>query len=315
MGRNWAWRGNVVRGNVFRNIKRFAPGYTVNAVYFDDELSGNSVLGNTFINCDVGVLLGGGKDNTVVGNSFVDMSTYAVTLDNRGLNWQAAFCKPGGQLEQSLVKVNYLTNAAYAKYPFILSTMSGNGSCVPSNNVVANNTYCGSFAFLGASTPKQVAAWGSVLSGNQLRCPPTPAPTVLQPSVSPSVSTTPVPTGAPKVPPLFSPMRSSSLSPSLSFSLTPSRSSSVSPTGFPSLSSTRSPSVFPTTLRSLPPTRSPSMSPTAPPSLSPTHLLFNQSAQTFFVEQKAFAFHVKCVLDFGLVVVKFQGICRDIGQL
>jgi len=191
MGRNWAWRGNVIRGNTFENIIRFAPGYAVSAVYFDDELSGNYVLNNNFINCDVGVEVGGGKDVVVTGNYFYNMIEYAVTLDNRGMNWQHADCIPGAKLEKSLLNVNYLTNTAYWKYPHILDTM--NNSCVPSRNIIENNTYCGFTKFLSA-TSDQVKAWGSTARRNILQCPPTPSPTI---SSVPTISPTRLPTVAP----------------------------------------------------------------------------------------------------------------------
>lgn len=174
MGRSWSYRGNVIRYNKFENIQRNVPGLSVKAVYFDDELSGNSVLNNQFISCDVGVTIGGGKDVIVTGNYFFKMSEYAVTIDNRGMTWQKSYCVPGGLLEQTLLQVNYLKNQAYWKYPYILDTMNNNSSCIPSHNVIANNTYCGFSTFLGDATPQNVLAWMSSASGNVLLCSSSP---------------------------------------------------------------------------------------------------------------------------------------------
>jgi hypothetical protein len=44
-------------------------------------------VGNVFENCMTGVVLGGGRDNTVLSNHCVD-TDLAVHLDNRGMNWQ-----------------------------------------------------------------------------------------------------------------------------------------------------------------------------------------------------------------------------------
>ena len=57
------------------------------AVYLDDQLSGTIITDNLFENCMTGVVLGGGRDNVVMFNHFVD-TDLAVHLDNRGMNWQ-----------------------------------------------------------------------------------------------------------------------------------------------------------------------------------------------------------------------------------
>jgi parallel beta-helix repeat protein len=59
----------------------------VQAVYLDDQLSGTVITNNLFDNCMTGVVLGGGRDNVVMLNTFVN-NDLAVHLDNRGMNWQ-----------------------------------------------------------------------------------------------------------------------------------------------------------------------------------------------------------------------------------
>lgn len=64
-GRSWSHRSNVIRFNTFRDIRVQVPTYlgvsAVQAVYLDDQLSGEIVYNNTFYNCENGILLGGGK--------------------------------------------------------------------------------------------------------------------------------------------------------------------------------------------------------------------------------------------------------------
>jgi len=63
------------------------------AIYLDDQLSGQSVVNNTIIDSHTGLLLGGGRDNYVHGNSFRNLSSgLAMTFDNRGMNWQSSTC-------------------------------------------------------------------------------------------------------------------------------------------------------------------------------------------------------------------------------
>ena len=90
-GTAWINRGNRAVNNTFRDIR---PGpavlgpeplcfaHTV-GFYMDDQESGWYVANNTFVNCDIGVLLGGGRRNTITGNSFTKLSL-GIHFDNRG---------------------------------------------------------------------------------------------------------------------------------------------------------------------------------------------------------------------------------------
>ena len=93
MGRDWSERGNVVRDNYFHDIgsgRGKADNRDVMAVYLDDFTSGTLVYGNVFFRAGVGVFIGGGRDNTVGNNLFVDCVT-GVRADARGLNWAKSY--------------------------------------------------------------------------------------------------------------------------------------------------------------------------------------------------------------------------------
>ena len=96
VGRSWAMRGNVVRFNRFEHVRpteRLAQAScSQNAFYLDDQMSGYEFYGNTVVNATTGVLLGGGRDNRIHGNTFVGCDT-DVAFDDRGLNWQAKSCQ------------------------------------------------------------------------------------------------------------------------------------------------------------------------------------------------------------------------------
>ena len=87
VGRDWTAQGTVVRGNLFRDI-RGSDARFQNAVYLDDMSSGITVEDNLFVRCNWGVLVGGGRDNTLRGNTFVDCGK-AVSWDARGVGWMA----------------------------------------------------------------------------------------------------------------------------------------------------------------------------------------------------------------------------------
>jgi len=93
-GRNWTFRGNTVRHNFFHDIK--APGtHGSMTVYLDDSHSSTAIVGNVFYRTQRAAFIGGGRDNLVEGNIFVECET-AVHLDNRSQGWAKKYQKPGG---------------------------------------------------------------------------------------------------------------------------------------------------------------------------------------------------------------------------
>lgn len=82
MGRDWTERGNVVRYNFLHELGHG----DVQAIYLDDWTSGVLVYGNICHGARRGVLVGGGRDNTIENNVFVDCTT-GVHIDQRGLGW------------------------------------------------------------------------------------------------------------------------------------------------------------------------------------------------------------------------------------
>lgn len=86
-GRNWQMQGNVIRNNYFHDFAGGAasPGGT-SAVYLDDCVCGIAVEGNVFRNIHIGVKIGGGRENPVRHNLFVDCRT-GISLDFRGKSW------------------------------------------------------------------------------------------------------------------------------------------------------------------------------------------------------------------------------------
>jgi parallel beta-helix repeat protein len=86
MGRDWTQRGNVVRYNFMHEMGHG----DVQAIYLDDWTSGVLVYGNICHGARRGVLLGGGRDNTIENNIFVDCGT-GVHIDQRGLGWAKGY--------------------------------------------------------------------------------------------------------------------------------------------------------------------------------------------------------------------------------
>ena len=83
LGRDWTQRGNVVRYNYFHETGGVGMGSM--AVYLDDCASGTVVFGNIFYRTQRAAFIGGGRDNRVENNVFVEC-TPSVSLDGRGLD-------------------------------------------------------------------------------------------------------------------------------------------------------------------------------------------------------------------------------------
>lgn len=86
MGRDWSQRGNVIRFNHFYDLGHG----DVQAIYLDDWTSGTIVHGNICRGARRGILIGGGRDNRVENNIFVDCK-HAVHIDERGKGWASYY--------------------------------------------------------------------------------------------------------------------------------------------------------------------------------------------------------------------------------
>ena len=93
-GRTWSDRGNIVRHNRFRRFyatERLAQNTSVNGIYLDDMESGWTIEDNVFEDIRICVFIGGGRQNLVLRNEFLNCSI-PVHVDDRGLNFMK--CDP-----------------------------------------------------------------------------------------------------------------------------------------------------------------------------------------------------------------------------
>ncbi|NLH15110.1 MAG: hypothetical protein GX455_00890 [Phycisphaerae bacterium] len=82
-GRDWTYRGNIIRHNFIHETGGVGMGSM--GVYMDDCVSGTEIVGNIFYRVTRAAFLGGGRDHHVINNIFVDCSP-AVALDGRGMD-------------------------------------------------------------------------------------------------------------------------------------------------------------------------------------------------------------------------------------
>ncbi len=136
-GRNWTWRGNVIRYNYFHDLK--GPGlHGVMGVYLDDWASGFTVVGNVFYKAGRATLIGGGRDNIVRNNVYVECSP-SIHLDARGKGW-ASYYFDGtyNTLFETFAEVHGDRPPYSTRYPE-LRDLPGKRADLPVNNRIENN--------------------------------------------------------------------------------------------------------------------------------------------------------------------------------
>lgn len=153
MGRDLTQRGNIVRYNYFHHL---GEADLVQAVYLDDCFCGTTVFGNIFYKAGRCVLIGGGRDNVVENNIFVDGQP-AVHVDARGTTW-ASFWFDGRDpyLMDGLKAVNYNQPPYSKRYPQLVHILEDEPAKPKGNRIVRNISVGGRWLDLHNVTEKEV---------------------------------------------------------------------------------------------------------------------------------------------------------------
>eukprot|EP00466_Bigelowiella_natans_P016053 jgi/Bigna1/135768/aug1.31_g10476 len=172
-------RGNVLRGNTFQRIQNTAgTGVQVasnQAVYLDDEISAWLVTNNTFIDCQVGAFIGGGRENCVTHNRFVRCGTVQ-HLDNIGMLVQKDFnncsqvappfqtnCNPGAA--EWMVTRSIAAGKWAEAFPTMVN-LSRNHPGMPAYNKISSNSYCNCSEFMNPLPDGAPQTWLTDVSDN-----------------------------------------------------------------------------------------------------------------------------------------------------
>lgn len=140
MGRNWTQRGNIIRYNFFHDLNGPGENY-VNGVYLDDFTSGTKVYGNIFLRCATGVEIGGGRDNEVSNNIFID-NNLGISVDARGIDWAKYFFDGGdSSLFRGMESVKYSQPPYSEKYPILLNLYKDEPALPKGNKIINNVSY------------------------------------------------------------------------------------------------------------------------------------------------------------------------------
>ncbi|XPF95058.1 right-handed parallel beta-helix repeat-containing protein [Colwellia sp. RE-S-Sl-9] len=136
VGRDWTARGSIIKHNYLHDIQGY-NGKGAKGVYVDDESSGVIITGNIFDNVYDSVFIGGGRDNIVDKNLFIN-SVRSIHIDTRGVTW----AKKSGikQLTSRLNDVPYNSPIWKNQYPKLSNVLSVNPR-LPDGNIISNNVF------------------------------------------------------------------------------------------------------------------------------------------------------------------------------
>ncbi len=142
-GRNWTMRGTVIRHNYLHHINGF-EGRGCVGVYLDDMFCGTEISGNLFYRVTRAAFIGGGRDNGVLNNIFVECNP-ALHIDSRAMGW-AKYHTEGWVKElnekQTHLGLELLKPPYIDRYPALITVTTGD-PYAPEGNVVARNVSWG----------------------------------------------------------------------------------------------------------------------------------------------------------------------------
>jgi hypothetical protein len=103
-------------------------------VYLDDCYSSAEISGNIFYDVATPILIGGGRDNIMTNNMFINCGK-AFMIDARGLGWAKGV---GNSATRELLDLNYKQPPWSDKYPELLTILEDE-PLAPKGNIMARN--------------------------------------------------------------------------------------------------------------------------------------------------------------------------------
>jgi parallel beta helix pectate lyase-like protein len=133
-GRDWTMRGTVIRHNYLHQITGFEERGCV-GVYLDDMFCGTTIAGNVFYQVTRAAFIGGGRDNRVENNVFVECQP-ALHVDARAQGWAADTVDT--TMKERLLAMPYQQPPWRARYPQLVPILDEDPPA-PRGNVIIHN--------------------------------------------------------------------------------------------------------------------------------------------------------------------------------
>ena len=145
-GRDYTRCGNLIRYNYIHDTGGYGMGSM--GVYLDDCVSGQTVYGNLFVRVQRAVMIGGGCNNLVENNLFIDC-TPAIWVDARGMDPSPVWVNMIHETMRERYEAVQPRQSPYReRYPDLLalnleSYFAQRASVPPLNNRIVRNLRCG----------------------------------------------------------------------------------------------------------------------------------------------------------------------------
>lgn len=131
-GRDWTYRGNLIRYNYVHDIEDSNGKVSKMGIYLDDCMSSAEIYGNVFYDVSRAMLVGGGRDNKIYNNIIIG-GNESITFDDRGLTWNL------DSLFKNLSKVPYKSEVWKNQYPDLYKILDNSKPGAPMGNAVTSN--------------------------------------------------------------------------------------------------------------------------------------------------------------------------------
>lgn len=146
--RDWSKRGTVIRYNLIHALGKGLDGAGCRAYYLDDHTSGVTIHGNIATMANVGIHIGGGKDNIVTNNLVLNCDT-SIDMASRGIDsFSAGSASMGEQNSVYILTKNspWQTELWRERYPGIADIFEMEDAVEAHNafnNTITNNIMAG----------------------------------------------------------------------------------------------------------------------------------------------------------------------------
>jgi len=164
-GRNWTSRGHVIRNNYIHNVHGLG-GRFVMGVYLDDMFSSADIYNNLFYRVLNPVIIGGGRDNSVTNNIFVE-SGPAVTIDDRAMhswaNYHADAWLKEHREKGTIGGIAFDKPPYSVRYPRLAKILEGTPKAPEGNLVARNISWDGRWTLTYAGAAKYVRVEGNLV--------------------------------------------------------------------------------------------------------------------------------------------------------
>jgi len=159
-GRDWTMRGTVIRHNYLHHISGFRGRGCV-GVYLDDMWCGTRIEGNVFYKVTRAAFIGGGRDNIVENNLFVECDP-ALHIDNRAQGWAGYHVDT--IMKERLDAMPYKQPPWSTRYPELVNIWEDEPAAPKGNRVARNISIGGRWDEVGVGARKYQSIKNNLLN-------------------------------------------------------------------------------------------------------------------------------------------------------